>query len=177
MLERAIKEEGHEDEDVDLPFPDFSWPEGLTAVGMVSQGRIGIDDAEIPSCRMAKGIAVHEVSHAADRLAEDDGWREEVPKGPCIDVVDAGIDDAGNGAKEKAPLNGHAPLPDEGDFREVIMVVRPVEEEDVPEAAADDAGEAAIHGEIKHVDVPAPAVPFHNIVGHEARRNDAEHEE
>ena len=74
-------------------------------------------------------------------------------------------------------MNGHAALPNERDFRQVIMVIGPVKKEYVPQAAANDTGKTAIHSEIKHMDVPAATVSFHNVIGDEAGRNDAEHKE
>ena len=139
MGEAAVEEQGDEDQDVYLSFPDFGWPQGLTAVGVISQSRVGIDDAEVTACRMAEGVAVHEIGHAADGLAQDDSRCQEVGKGPGVDVMVFGIHDAGDGAKEQATLDGHAALPDVGDFCQVVVVVRPVEEEDVPQPAADDA--------------------------------------
>ncbi len=57
----------------------------------------------------------------------------------------------------------------------MMLVVGPVEEEDVPQAAADDARQAAVHSEVEDVDVPAAAVALHDVVRREARRDDAQH--
>lgn len=89
---------------------------------------------------MAEGVAVHEVGHAADRLAEDDGRCDEVGKSPGVDVVAARVPVAGDSSEYQAALDSHAALPDEGDFQQVVVIIGPVEEEDVPKAAADDAG-------------------------------------
>ena len=89
---------------------------------------------------MAEGVAVHEVGHAADGLAEDDGRCDEVGKGPGVDVVAARVPVAGDSSEYQPTLDSHAALPDEGDFQQVIVIIGPVEEEDVPKAAADDAG-------------------------------------
>ena len=89
---------------------------------------------------MAEGIAVHEVGHAADGLAEDDGRRDEVGEGPGVDVVAARVPVASDSSEDQATLDSHAALPDEGDFQQVVVIIGPVKEEDVPKAAADDAG-------------------------------------
>ena len=57
----------------------------------------------------------------------------------------------------------------------MVVIIGPVEEEDIPKAAADDAGQAAAEGEVEDVDVPAPAIPFRDVVGCNAGRDDAEH--
>lgn len=124
---------------------------------------------------MTEGVAVHEVGHAADRLAEDDGRRDEVGEGPGVDVMAARVPVAGDRSEYQAALNRHAALPDEGDFQQVVVIIGPIEEEDVPKAAADDAGQTAAEGEIEYVDVPAPAVPLRDVVGCNAGRDDAEH--
>ena len=126
---------------------------------------------------MAEGLAVTEVGHTADGLAQNDGWCQEVGKGPRIDVMIFCVGNAGNGAEEKTSLDSHAALPDEGDFKEVIVIVRPIEEEHIPETAADNTGETTIHGEVKYMGVPATAVAFHNIVARNACRDDAQHKE
>ena len=46
MVCRAEQEQQCEDDDIELSFPDLSRPEGLTAVDMVCQCRIRVDDAE-----------------------------------------------------------------------------------------------------------------------------------
>lgn len=124
---------------------------------------------------MTEGIAVHEVGHAADGLAENDGRCDEVGKSPGVDVVAARVPVAGDRSEYQAALNRHAALPDEGDFQQVVVIIGPIEEEDVPKAAADDAGQTAAKGEIEYVDVPAPAVPLRDVVGCNAGRDDAEH--
>ena len=132
MGEAAVKEQGDEDQDVDLSFPDFGRPQGLIAIRVIGQGRVGIDDAEVTACGMAEGVAVHEVGHAPDGLAQDDGRCQEVGKGPGVDVMVLRVQDAGYGAEEQAALDGHATLPDVGDFRQMVVIIGPVEEEDVP---------------------------------------------
>lgn len=124
---------------------------------------------------MTEGIAVHEVGHAADRLAEDDGRCDEVGKGPGVDIVAARVPVAGDSSEDQAALDSHAALPDEGDFQQVVVIIGPVEEEDIPKAAADDAGQAAAEGEVEYVDVPAPAIPLRDVVGCNAGGDDAEH--
>lgn len=54
----------------------------------------------------------------------------------------------------------------------MVMIVRPVEEKYIPQTAADDAGQTAVHGEIKDMDMPAAAVPFHDIIRRHAGCDD-----
>ena len=95
----AVKEKENKNQDIPLSFPDFGRPERLVPVRMVGQGRIGGNDAKIPACRMTEGVAVHEIGHAADGLAQDDGRRQEIGKGPGVDVMILRVEDASNGSE------------------------------------------------------------------------------
>ena len=45
-------------------------------------------------------------------------------------------------------LHGHTALPDEGDFQQMMAVVIPVEEENIPQPAADEACKAAVDADV-----------------------------
>lgn len=124
---------------------------------------------------MAEGVAIHEIGHAADGLAENNGRSDEVSKCPRINVEAPCIPITGNCPEQQAALNGHAALPDKGDFPYVIVIIGPVKEQYVPKTAADDAGQAAAQGKVKNMYMPAPAVPLGDIICRNAGRNDAEH--
>ena len=84
----------------------------------------------------------------------------------------------GSGAgKDDASLDGHASLPDVGDFQEVVVVVTPVKEEDIPEPAADDAYEGNGEAQVKHDFMPAPAVFLQKVIGHDAAEDDSQGKE
>ena len=136
MIRRAKDEEKCEDEDVKLAFPDFRRPQGLAAVGMEGERRLGIEDAERGAGWCAEGIAVQKIGRAAERLSEDDGRRYDVGERPRVDAVTARVEDADDGAEQHAALDRHAALPDVQKLRQVVLVVIPIEEEDVPEPCA-----------------------------------------
>ena len=177
MGKNAVKKKRDKDENIQLPFPDFRGPQGPAAVSPIGQRGIGIDDAVVSAGRMAEGVAVHEIGHPADRLPEDNGRGEKVAESPGVNMMDPRVYNAGCGAEEQAALDSHAALPDVRDFGEMIVVVRPVKKEDVPEPAADDAGEAATEGKVENMKMPAAAVFFHNVKGRDACRYDSEHKE
>ena len=99
MRKGAVKEEEDKNQDIALSFPDFSRPERLVPVCMVGQSRIGVNDAKIPARRMTEGVAVHEIGHAADGLAQDDGRCQEIGKSPGVDVMILRVEDTGNGSE------------------------------------------------------------------------------
>ena len=78
------------------------------------------------------------------------------------------INDTGYGTEKKTSLNSHAALPDIGNFRQVVVVVCPIKEKDIPKASADNAGQAAAKGEVEDVKVPMTPVFFHNVIGRNA---------
>lgn len=58
------------------------------------------------------------------------------------------VNNAGSNACQHTALHGHASLPDEGDFQKMMTVVIPVEEENIPQPAADEACEAAVDTDV-----------------------------
>ena len=58
------------------------------------------------------------------------------------------VNNAGSNACQHTALHGHATLPDEGDFQQMMAVVIPVEEENIPQPAADEAGKAAVDADV-----------------------------
>ena len=69
-------------------------------------------------------------------MSEDDGGRYDVGECPRVDAVTARVEDADDGAEQHAALDRHAALPDVQKLRQVVLVVIPIEEEDVPEPCA-----------------------------------------
>ena len=76
--------------------------------------------------------------------------------------------------KEDASLDGHAALPHVGDLKQMIMVVVPVKEEDIPETSADDADKGDGDAESKDMFMPAAAVLLQKRVGHDASEDYAQ---
>ena len=50
----------------------------------------------------------------------------------------------------------------------MVVIIGPVEEKNVPDAATDNAGETTIHSKVKNMDVPAPAIPLGQIIRRDA---------
>ena len=76
-----------------------------------------IEQAEGPAGWTAKGIAVEQVGHAADRLPEDDGRGcDDISEFPGVNIMMLGIEITDNGSGNDAALDCHAALPDERDF-------------------------------------------------------------
>ena len=99
---------------------------------MIGQGRIWVKNAEIAACRVAEGVAVHEVGHAANGLSHNDGRCQQVAEGPRVDMEVFRLQIPGNSAKEEAPLYSHAALPYEGNFQEMVVIIGPVEKKHIP---------------------------------------------
>ena len=57
----------------------------------------------------------------------------------------------------------------------MIVVVSPVKKEYVPEPSADDTRQAAVHGKVEYMDMPAPSVPLHDVISRNAGRDDSQH--
>ena len=81
---------------------------------------------------MAEGIAVHKIGNAAHRLSENDGRRHGICEMKDRDMIAPQINIRGNKGKDQTALNGHAALPYEGNFKQVIVVIVPVKKEHVP---------------------------------------------
>ena len=93
----------------------------------------GIEQAEIAAGRAAEGVAVEQVGHPSDRLPQNDGGSgDDIGELPGVDVVTFGIEIANEGSGDHAALDGHAALPDEGDFQQMVLVIGPVEKEHIP---------------------------------------------
>lgn len=75
---RAVEQEQREDGRIELSLPDFRGPERLVAVCMIGERRRRIEDAESGARRRAERIAIEKICTAAERLAEDDGRREDI---------------------------------------------------------------------------------------------------
>ena len=85
------------------------------------------------------------------------------------------VDDAGNQTSQHAALHRHAPLPHKRNLQQVILVITPVKEKNIPQAGADQPGKAAVNTDIQHVLVPAPVLPRQKIRragGHKNRQGE-----
>lgn len=177
VAEAGEPQEQDEDEDVPLAFPHFRRPQGLRAVRAEGERGVRVEQAEVSAGGMAEGVAVHEVGDAPHGLPEDDGRGDRVREGKDRDVVPPEVDIGGDEGEEEAALDGHAALPDEEEFREVVVVVVPVEEEHVPQPPAEDAGEGDGEPQVEDVLFPAAAVFFQQEIGGDAAGEDAEGKE
>lgn len=160
VFEAGVPEEKAQNDEVSLAFPDLCRPQGLGAVGVVGQGGGGVEDAEVGAGGVAEGVAVHEVRNAADGLAEDDGRSDDVSKLQYRNVPFLQENISGDACKDDAALDGHASLPHEGDFKQVVMVIIPVEEENIPKPSADDTDEGDSEAQVKHAFMPSPSILF-----------------
>ena len=133
VFERGVPEKRDEDEHIALAFPYFGWPERLCAVGVVRKGGRWVEKSEIASCRMAKGVAVHEIGDASDGLAQDDRRSYGVRKGKNGNLPFPEEEVRSDRSKDKSALDGHAALPDVRDFQQMISIIIPVKEKDIPQ--------------------------------------------
>ena len=155
VLRRAEDEQQGEDDNIQLTLPNLCRPQRHGAIGLVGQRTLRIKQAEAAACRRAEGIAVEQVRHAADGLAYEQRGRYDVAKLYPVDVVHFAVGYAGSYACKHAALHSHAALPDEGNLQQMVAVVIPVEEEHIPQPAANQSGKAAINTDIKNVLMPA----------------------
>lgn len=151
VIPAAEHEQEGEDHDVQLSFPYFGGPEWLIAIGMIGEGGGGVEDAEGRSRGRTEGIAVQEISTSPQGLSKDDGGGEDVAQRPGVEAMMLGIEKAGGNTEEDASLDGHAPLPDIEDFREMVGVIIPVEEEDIPEPGTEKTCNAAVDADVHDV--------------------------
>ena len=136
------------------------------------QGAGGIEQAEIAAGRAAERVAVEQVGHPADRLSQDDGRSgDDIGEFPGIDVVTFGVKITNDGSGDHAALDGHAALPDEGDFQQMVLVIGPIEEKHIPKPRADNAGQTAIQTHVWHMVVPAAI-----LTGQEPSRGGGQHD-
>lgn len=68
------------------------------------------------------------------------------------------IEIASHAGKDDAALDGHAALPHVGDFKQMVMVVVPVKEEDIPETTANDANKGDGDAKVKDMLMPAATI-------------------
>ena len=64
-----------------------------------------------------------------------------------VEMVAAAVPDTRQDAEEDAALDGHTTLPDVQQLGQMMAVVIPVEEENVPEACAEQSRDAAVDAE------------------------------
>ena len=155
VLRRAEDEQQGEDDNIQLPLPNLCRPQRHGAIGFVGQRTLRIQQAEAAACRRAEGIAVEQVRHTANGLANEQRGRNDVAKLYPVDVVHFAVGNAGSNACKHTALHSHAALPDEGNLQQMMAVIIPIEEEHVPQPAADQSGKAAINTDIKNVLMPA----------------------
>lgn len=173
MFEAGVPEKQPQNDKISLAFPNFRRPQGLGAVGVVGQSGGGVEDAEVSPRGMTKSIAVHEIGNTADGLTENDGRCNNVSEWEHRNVPLFEKNIAGHTGENDASLNGHASLPYIGDFQQMVVVVIPVKKEHIPQPAADNAYEGDGEAQVKHAFMPAPAVLFQKIVGHDTAEYDA----
>ena len=173
MLKAGIPEEQSQNDKIPLTLPDLGRPERLRAVGVVGKCGIRIQNAEIGACRVAESITIHKVCDASDGLSENNGGRHSIRKGEDGDLMFSEIEISSHAGKDDASLDGHATLPHVGDLKQMIMVVVPVKEEDIPETSADDADKGDGDAKVKDMLMPAASVLLQKVVGHDAAEDDA----
>ena len=69
----------------------------------------------------------------------------------------------GKQTAQHASLDRHPPLPHKGNLQQVILVITPVKEKNIPEAGADQSGKAAVNADIQHMLMPAAVLPRQKI--------------
>ena len=148
MLGSAEQKQQGKDYDIQLTFPNLRRPQGDRTVGFVGQSTFGIQKAEAAAGRCAEGVTVEQVGHASDGLADKQRRRNDICQSYPVDVMQLAVNNAGSNACQHTALYGHTALPDEGDFQQMLAVVIPVEEENVPQPAADKTGKAAVDANV-----------------------------
>lgn len=174
VAEAGEPEQENENEDVSLTLPYLSRPQGLCAVGTEGERGVRVEEPEVRAGRMAEGIAVHKIGNAAHRLSENDGRRHGICEMKDRDMIAPQINIRGNKGKDQTALNGHAALPYEGNFKQVIVVIVPVKKEHVPQPSAENARKGNGEPQIKNVLFPAAAVFFQKKVGSDASGQNAQ---
>lgn len=81
-------------------------------------------------------------------LADKQRRRNDIRQSYPVDVMHFAVNYACRNACQHTALHGHTTLPDEGDFQQMMAVVIPVEEENVPQPAADETGKAAVDTDV-----------------------------
>lgn len=128
-----VEKQKPENNKIELSFPDFCRPQGLCAVGAVGKRRFGIENAEAAAGRSAESVAVKKVRAASQPLTEDDGRRADVHHGENVDFVPPAIENAGCYAEDNAALDSHAALPNIEKLSQMVLVIIPVKEKNVPQ--------------------------------------------
>lgn len=169
----AIDEEQREYDEVELSFPHFRRPQRLSTVRLIRERRRWVEYAKRAARRRAESVAIQKISAASESLPEHDGGADDVGECPRVDAMPLRVDEANDDAEEHAALYRHAALPDVEELREMVVVVRPVKEKDVPEARAEYAREPAVYAHVDDMLMPAP-VGFGEVVRHTRREYDGE---
>ena len=99
----------------------------------MGKGGIGIEDAVGGTGGSAEGIAVQQVGAAAQGLSQNDGRGEDVRQCPGIQMMAFCVDESCDDTEQHPALDGHASLPDIEELCEMMGIVVPVEEKDIPE--------------------------------------------
>lgn len=171
MIGRAEQQQQGEDDDIELALPDFSRPERLVAVGEMGKGSRRINDAEGRTRRGTKRIAIQQIGTAAKGLAKNDGRGKYIHEMHCVEMVALAVPDACEHAEKDAALDGHAALPDVEELRQVMAVVIPVKEKDIPESRSQKTGHTAVNAEVDDVLLIAAAISLGKEIANSCGEN------
>ena len=174
MTARAEEEEEREDDDVELPLPDLCRPERLCAVCVVGEGRCRIEDAKVSTGRRAEGVAVEEVCTAPQRLTENDGGGDDIEEMDGVKAVLSAVEDADEHAEKDTALDGHTALPDVQQLGQMVLIVVPVKEEDIPEPRTEKPCDAAVDSDVGDVLLVAAPIRLCEVVGDPCGKEDRE---
>ena len=73
------------------------------------------------------------------------------------------VNDTGNQTAQHTALHRHTALPHKRDLQQVVLVIAPVKEKHIPQAAADQSGKTAVNADIQHMLMPAAVLPRQKI--------------
>ena len=176
MAGTAEHQQQGEDHHIQLTFPYFGRPERLCAVGMSGQCSRWVNDAEGTAGRGAEGIPIQKIGTASQCLSEDDGRSQCIHEADGIEMMAAAVQDSCDYAEYNSTLNGHAALPDIEQFGEMVAVIPPVKEKDIPKTCADQAGNAAVNPEIDEVLFIAVSFSLSKKIAGPSSQNDGQRE-
>ena len=91
-------------------------------------------------------------------------------------MMAAAVQDSCDYAEYNSTLNGHAALPDIEQFGEMVAVIPPVKEKDIPKTCADQAGNAAVNPEIDEVFFVAVSFSLSKKIAGPGSQNDGQRE-
>ena len=174
MTARTEEEKEREDDDVELSLPDLRRPERLCAVCVVSEGCCRIEDAKVSAGRRTEGVAVEEVCTAPEGLTEDDGGRNDIEEVDGVKAVLSAVEDTDEHAEKDTALDGHTALPDVQQLGQMVLIVVPVKEEDIPEPRTEKPCDAAVDADVDDVLLVAAAVRLCEVVGDPCGKEDRE---